>query len=110
MSKRVMPNLLAAFVVASLVVKAAVAQSPSERYYDIGDFNYKVSTESDEAQAWFNRGLAMCFGFNHEEAVRCFERALAADPGLAMAYWGLGYAWGPNINNMEILPHQIAQA
>ena len=59
---------------------------------------------------WFDRGLAMCFGFNHEEAVRCFERALVADPSLAMAYWGLGYAWGPNINNMEILPHQIAQA
>ena len=27
-----------------------------------------------------------------------------------MALWGIGYAWGPNINNMEIAPHQIAQA
>jgi tetratricopeptide (TPR) repeat protein len=88
----------------------AIAQSPAEPYYDIGGFHYKVSTNSEAAQLWFDRGLAMCFGFNHEEAVRCFERALVADPSLAMAYWGLGYAWGPNINNMEILPHQIAQA
>ena len=88
----------------------AIAQSPAEPYYDIGGFHYKVSTDSEAAQLWFDRGLAMCFGFNHEEAVRCFERALTEDPSLAMAYWGLGYAWGPNINNMEILPHQIAQA
>ena len=52
----------------------------------------------------------MCFGFNHEEAVRCFEQALAEDPGMPMALWGMAYAWGPNINNMEIVPQQIAQA
>jgi tetratricopeptide (TPR) repeat protein len=52
----------------------------------------------------------MCFGFNHEEAVRCFERALAADPSMAMALWGMAYAWGPNINNMEIEPQQMARA
>jgi tetratricopeptide (TPR) repeat protein len=52
----------------------------------------------------------MCYGFNHEEAVRCFQKALVHDPGMAMALWGLAYAWGPNINNMEIAPHQIAQA
>jgi tetratricopeptide (TPR) repeat protein len=82
----------------------------ADPYYDTGGFSYKVSTESDNAQTWFNRGLAMCFGFNHEEAVRCFERALAEDPSLAMALWGMAYALGPNINNMEIPPHQIAQA
>jgi tetratricopeptide (TPR) repeat protein len=109
MSKRILPNLVAAIAVASLAVNA-FAQSPSEPYYDIGDFHHKVSTDSDMAQTWFNRGLAMCFGFNHEEAVRCFERAIKEDSGLAIAYWGLAYAWGPNINNMEILPHQIAQA
>ena len=29
---------------------------------------------------------------------------------MAMALGGLAYAWGPNINNLEIEPHQIAQA
>jgi tetratricopeptide (TPR) repeat protein len=87
-----------------------VHESPSDTYYDIGGFHFKVSTESELAQTWFDRGLAMCFGFNHEEAVRCFERAFEEDPTLAMALWGMSYAWGANINNMEIVPHQIAQA
>ena len=52
----------------------------------------------------------MCYGFNHEEAVRCFEKALGHDPGMAMALWGMAYAWGPNINNMLIEPQQMAQA
>lgn len=79
-------------------------------YYDIGDFRYEVTTDSEDAQAWFDRGLALCFAFNHEEAVRCFERALEQDPGMAMALWGMAYAWGPNINNMLIEPQQMAQA
>jgi tetratricopeptide (TPR) repeat protein len=79
-------------------------------YYDIGGFHHKVTTDSPSAQMWFDRGLALCFGFNHEEAVRCFEQSLKEDPSLAMALWGIAYAWGPNINNLEIEAHQIAQA
>ena len=79
-------------------------------YYDLGGFHYQVTTDSRQAQTWFDRGLAMCIGFNHEEAVRCFEKALAADPGMPMALWGIAYAWGPNINNMLIEPAQISKA
>ena len=79
-------------------------------YYDLGGFHYQVTTDSAESQLWFDRGLAMCNGFNHEEGVRCFEKALTADPGNAMAFWGLAYAWGPNFNNMLIEPGQIAKA
>ena len=86
------------------------ADRPSDSYYDLGGFHQVVTTKSADAQTWFDRGLAMCYGFNHEEAARCFERALENDPGMPMAYWGLAYAWGPNINNMETPPHQIAQA
>lgn len=94
-----------------LVVLSSFARASEEfDYYDIGDFHYKVSTDSHEAQLWFDRGLAMCYGFNHEEAVRCFEKSLKHDPSLAMAYWGMAYAWGPNINNMLIEPPQMAQA
>lgn len=86
------------------------AGSSPEEYYDLGAFHCQVTTESRAAQTWFDRGLAMCYGFNHEEAVRCFERALAEDPGMPMALWGIAYAWGPNINNMQTPPHQMAQA
>ena len=96
--------------VASMAHCCPAQESPNSDYYDIGDIHREVTTSSPLAQHWFDRGLAMCYGFNHEEAVRCFERAMQADPAMPMAYWGLAYAWGPNINNMEIVPHQIAQA
>lgn len=67
-------------------------------YYDLGDHTFPVTTASDEAQVWFDRGLLWTYGYNHEEAVACFRRAIAADPGCAMAHWGLGYAVGPNYN------------
>lgn len=86
------------------------AANESTPYYDLGGFHRKVSTPSEAAQRWFDRGLAMCYAFNHEEAIRCFERALARDPNLAMALWGMAYAWGPNVNNTQIEAHQIAQA
>lgn len=79
-------------------------------YYNIGGIHFEVSTDSAEAQKWFDRGLAMCQGFNHDEGIRCFERALQADPGLAMAHWGIAYALGPNINYMLVEPHKIAMA
>ncbi|HUG13933.1 MAG TPA: hypothetical protein VMM78_02850, partial [Thermomicrobiales bacterium] len=67
-------------------------------YFDLGEHTRAVTTASDDAQLWFDLGLNWTFGFNHEEAVRCFERAIEADPGCAMAYWGVAYANGPNYN------------
>jgi len=67
-------------------------------YFDLGSHNRPVTTSSVEAQRWFHRGLAWSYAFNHEEAVRCFEQAAAADPWCAMAYWGIAYALGPNYN------------
>jgi tetratricopeptide (TPR) repeat protein len=69
-------------------------------YYDLGTYTRTVSTSSPEAQTWFDRGLLWSYGFNHEEAVRCFERAAALDPECAMAQWGIAYASGPNYNRM----------
>lgn len=70
----------------------------AEAYYDLGSFHREVTTENREAQTWFDRGLVWSYGFNHEEAVACFERAIALDANFAMAYWGLAYALGPNYN------------
>src|SRR5215469_13072185 len=66
--------------------------------YDLGPYSRRVSTTSAEAQRWFDRGLNWCFGYNHEEAIACFEKALEADPRCAMAHWGISYAAGPNYN------------
>ena len=66
--------------------------------YGLGSYSRKVSTRTKAAQIWFNRGLAMCYGYNHDEAVRCFKAAVKADPKCAMAQWGIAYAAGPNYN------------
>ena len=67
-------------------------------YYDLGTFGWPITTKNPDAQLWFDRGMAWCYGFNHEEAIVCFERALEHDPDCAMAHWGISYAIGPNYN------------
>ncbi|WP_217251435.1 hypothetical protein [Streptomyces sp. AC602_WCS936] len=67
-------------------------------YYDLGTHGRPVTTSSPEAQRWFDRGLVWTYAFHHEEAVSCFEAAVAADPDCAMAHWGIAYALGPNYN------------
>jgi tetratricopeptide (TPR) repeat protein len=66
--------------------------------YNLGSYTRKVTTTSADAQRWFDRGLNWCFGYHHEEAVRCFEKALETDANCAMAHWGIAYAVGPNYN------------
>lgn len=66
--------------------------------YDIGDFTWPVTTASRAAQTWFDRGITWCHGFHHEEAIACFERAIAEDSACAMAHWGVAFALGPNYN------------
>ncbi len=67
-------------------------------YYDLGSYSRQVSTESEEAQRWFDRGLNWLFSFNLEDAQVCFRSAAEADPDCAMAWWGLSYALGPYYN------------
>ncbi|MGH2398132.1 MAG: hypothetical protein ACRDFW_14395, partial [bacterium] len=69
-----------------------------DSYYDLGTYSRPVATSSPEAQRWFDRGLIWCYGYNHEESVRCFAKSAELDPGCAMAYWGIAYASGPNYN------------
>jgi len=72
--------------------------SSHNEYYDLGSFHRSVSTDSEVAQKWFDRGLIWTYAFNHEEAAHCFEKAISNDPECVMAYWGLAYSLGPNYN------------
>ena len=56
--------------------------------YDLGSYSRTVTTNSPDAQRWFDRGLNWCFGYHHEEAIAGFEKALLADPACAMAQVG----------------------
>src|SRR5215467_11189846 len=67
----------------------------------LGDVHHPVSTKNSEAQRFFDQGLALVFGFNHEEALRSFQRAAELDPECAMAWWGVALSVGPNYNEPE---------
>ena len=64
----------------------------------LGALHHPVSTKNAEAQRFFDQGLTLIYAFNHEEAIRSFRHAAELDPDMAMAYWGIAYALGPNIN------------
>ena len=67
-------------------------------YYDLGSYTRPVTTKLSLAQRWFDRGLTWLYGYNHDEAVKCFRKALDTDPSCTMAYWGVAYGLGCNYN------------
>src|SRR5688572_22593133 len=77
------------------VTRAAVVARDSDK---LSNLHHPVSTTSAEAQRHFDDGLTLIYAFNHDEGVRSFEKALKADPKLAMAHWGIALALGPNYN------------
>ncbi len=64
----------------------------------MGSQHHPVSTTKPEAQKFFDQGLSFVYAFNHDGAIRSFTRAAKLDPQMAMAYWGIALALGPNIN------------
>jgi len=76
----------------------SVSLGETEAYYDLGSYHRPIETPSPQAQVWFDRGMVWAYAFNHEEAIRCFDRALELDPDLAVARWGIAYSIGPNYN------------
>src|SRR5262249_39103231 len=55
----------------------------------MGKVNFPITTNSPEAQAFFNQGVAQLYGFWFIEAERSFQQAAKLDPRAAMAYWGI---------------------
>src|SRR5438874_10398220 len=80
-----------------------------EPLYDgLGSYSRKVTTDSPEAQRYFDQGLAFLHGFNHRAAIRAFQQAAEIDPRCAMAHWGLALACGPHIN-LTVVPPPAAE-
>jgi tetratricopeptide (TPR) repeat protein len=67
-------------------------------FEDLGSHHHAITTSNEMAQKYFDQGLRLVFGFNHEEAERAFREAARLDPNNAMPWWGVAYALGPNIN------------
>lgn len=112
---RLLPTagLLTALISCGLFLKAAGQDTPakpkaqtdaeaSQKYPGFTGYQRKVTTSEPEAQEYFNQGIQLLYGFNHDEAIRSFEKAAEIDPGCAMAWWGSAYARGLHINNPEM--------
>ena len=78
---------------------AHTGAKPATLMTGLGDLHHPVSTTNAEAQAFFDQGFRLIYCFNHDEAARSFQRASELDPTLAMAYWGIAEAVGPNYND-----------
>src|SRR5258708_1457440 len=98
---------LARFLCVVLLCLSAAAQDhalhaqahPVTLVTGLGDLHHPVSTKNPQAQQFFDQGLRFIYAFNHDEAARSFQRAGELDPKLAMAFWGVAEAVGPNYND-----------
>ena len=62
-------------------------------------YGMKVTTDSPDCQLWIDRGMIQMYGFNHEEAIRCFHKALAFDNNCPMTHYFIAYGNACNYNN-----------
>src|SRR6185436_17554608 len=110
-----MKNTIVLFFAATLVMPAqhnhhkAEAGKPIELLDGLGSHTHPIATKSALAQKFFDQGLALIFGFNHDEAARLFARAAELDPMSPMPHWGIALALGPNYN-MPPMPEREAKA
>src|SRR5262249_35177114 len=79
----------------------APAPKPPALLSGLGTHRHPIATASPEAQKFFDQGMVMLFGFNHEEAFRSFEKAAQLDPKSPMPHWGMALATGSNYNDPE---------
>src|SRR5437667_3383756 len=86
-----------AISVSAAPAKTKPASSP-KLLPGLGEVHHPVATKNSQAQQFFDQGLKLVFGFNHDEARKSFQRAAELDPKLAMAWWGVSLTLGPNYN------------
>ena len=88
----------------------AAQQSNVPPLFDtFGDLHRDIASKVPEAQRYFDQGLRMAYGFNHEAAGRAFAEAERLDPKCAMCAWGQALVLGPNIN-LPMSPDLAADA
>ena len=67
-------------------------------YRNLGLYHMAITTASPVAQQYFDQGLRLTYGFNHDEAIKSYTEGIREDSTCAMCWWGIAYALGPNIN------------
>lgn len=94
-------------------VATAVPEAPATPtvplFNDLGSYHRAISTKNPTVQKYFDQGLRLVYGFNHDEAERAFREAARLDPTCAICFWGVALTLGPNIN-LPIDPDRNAKA
>ena len=98
MIRRFIPAILFCAALASISAATKNPAAPPRLIPGLGEVHHPVSTKNREAQQFFDQGLKLVYGFNHDEARRSFQHAAELDPKLAMAQWGVALTLGPNYN------------
>jgi tetratricopeptide (TPR) repeat protein len=90
--------LCCSLFIMSMAATAESEQTIAPLLEGMGTHHHEITTDSAEAQRYFDQGLVLSFGFNHQEAARSFRQAQVLDPDCAMCFWGEALVLGPNIN------------
>ena len=99
MNTNMKDTAIASLLAFALCFTASAAEKlPGPLFDGLGDLHHPITTESKQAQRYFDQGMRLLFGFNHKEAIRSFRSAAFLDPQCAMAHWGVAYAYGPHVN------------
>jgi tetratricopeptide (TPR) repeat protein len=94
-----------------LVLSAACSSTEHARHYEGFDgYRREITTSSPEAQAMFDQGIQLLYGYNHDEAIRSFRQVVQLDPDCVMGWWGVAYANGLHINKMQMDDRQSREA
>jgi len=102
---RATTKLLHIVIWSTLTLAGFNLHAAKEPLYDgLGSYSRKITTDSPEAQRYFDQGLGFLHGFNHRAAIRAFQQAAELDPECAMAHWGVALACGPHINFAAVPP------
>ena len=104
-----MLSLVRAIVLAAQVQAPGAAAPHTPLIENLGRLHHPISTAVPLAQRYFDQGLLLTYGFNHEEAINSFREAAQLDSTCAICYWGVAFALGPNIN-IPMNPSVTAQA
>src|SRR5262245_36647647 len=91
-------RFIMALFLTSLAASCSSSAGTTPLFDNLGSHHHSVATSSELAQKYFDQGLRLIYGFNHDEAERSFREAARIDPSCAMAWWGIAYALGPNYN------------
>ena len=85
-------------------------QKPPMLLAGTGAHRHPIATSNPETQKFFDQGLTMAYGFNHEEAYRSFAKAAELDPKASMPHWGMAIVLGANYNDPAPVDERLLKA